>query len=211
VDALLRGKPPNAELRYRDSGGNIHKGEVEAVREQVRVKTELREAVPSFKVPPREHEEIVLFPFGVARNRLREAASHLRVPLRIVDALDDAHAMVTTKHYYRRRPKVIVEAESAEIPIYVLRANTAAQMESFLKDLFRLGEEEDAAFSRAMQETEEAIRRMLDAKGAIDLSPQNAYIRKHQHQMAEAARLDSKSYGKEPYRHVRIINRGERA
>lgn len=211
VDALLRGKPPNAELRYRDDGGQIHTGEVEAVRAQVRVETGMQSAVPSFTAHPREHEEIAIFPFGIARNRLREAAGNLRVPLRIVDAQQEADAMLTTKHYYRRRPKVIVEAEHLEIPIYVLRANTAAQMESFLKDLFRLGEDEDAAFSSAMQETEEAIRRMLNAKGAIDLSPQNAYIRKHQHQMAEAAKLESKSYGKEPYRHVRIMNRGEGA
>ncbi|MGC9399209.1 MAG: R3H domain-containing nucleic acid-binding protein [Anaerolineae bacterium] len=205
VDALLRGNPPNAELRYRDRSGEIHTGEVDVVREQVRVESEL-ETIP---VPPREHEEIAIFPFGIARNRLREAASNLRVPLRIVDALQAADAMVTTKHYYRRRPKVIVDAEQQEIPIYVLRANTAAQMESFLRDLFRLGAAEDAAFERAMRETKEAIRRVLHTKGAIDLSPQNAYIRKRQHQMAEAAHLESESYGKEPYRHVRIINRGD--
>lgn len=211
VDALLRGKPPNAELRYRDETGKIHTGEVEAVREQVRVETELPDAVASFEAHPREHEEVALFPFGIARNRLRQAASDLRVPLRIVDALSAAEAMVTTKHYYRRRPKVVVEAERREMPIYVLRANTAAQMESFLSDLFRLGEAEDAAFSRAMRETEEAIRRVIHTKGAIDLSPQSSYIRRYQHQMAEAARLESKSYGKEPYRHVRIVNRGEQA
>ena len=168
----------------------------------------MQDQVPLFAPQRREHEEVKIFPFGIARNRLREAADSLRVPLDIVDALNAAEAMVTTKHYYRRRPKVIVEAEKREIPIYVLRANTAAQMESFLSDLFRLGEAEDAAFARAMHETEEAIRRVLNSRGAIDLSPQSAYIRRHQHQMAEAAELESQSYGKEPYRHVRIVNRG---
>jgi len=208
VDALLRGKPPNAELRYRDDSGQIHTGEVEAVHEQERIEVEMQDQVPLFAPQRREHEEVKIFPFGIARNRLREAADSLRVPLDIVDALNAAEAMVTTKHYYRRRPKVIVEAEKREIPIYVLRANTAAQMESFLSDLFRLGEAEDAAFARAMHETEEAIRRVLNSRGAIDLSPQSAYIRRHQHQMAEAAELESQSYGKEPYRHVRIVNRG---
>jgi predicted RNA-binding protein Jag len=38
----------------------------------------------------------------------------------------------------------------------------------------------------------------------IDLSPQNAYIRRRQHQIVRQANLISHSYGKEPRRRVRI-------
>ena len=38
----------------------------------------------------------------------------------------------------------------------------------------------------------------------VELSPQNAYIRRLQHQMAERANLVSRSRGREPYRRVRL-------
>jgi predicted RNA-binding protein Jag len=38
----------------------------------------------------------------------------------------------------------------------------------------------------------------------VELSPQNAYIRRLQHQMAERANIVSRSRGREPYRRVRL-------
>ena len=38
----------------------------------------------------------------------------------------------------------------------------------------------------------------------VELSPQNAYIRRLQHQMAERANLVSRSRGREPFRRVRL-------
>ena len=43
--------------------------------------------------------------------------------------------------------------------------------------------------------------RMIEA---VELSPQNAYIRRLQHQMAERANLVSRSRGREPFRRVRL-------
>ena len=39
---------------------------------------------------------------------------------------------------------------------------------------------------------------------SIELTPQNAYIRRLQHQMAQRYNLTSRSQGREPYRRVRI-------
>ncbi|HET8945183.1 MAG TPA: R3H domain-containing nucleic acid-binding protein [Dehalococcoidia bacterium] len=39
----------------------------------------------------------------------------------------------------------------------------------------------------------------------MDLSPQNAYVRRLQHMLAQRYNLTSRSMGKEPYRHVRIL------
>jgi predicted RNA-binding protein Jag len=41
----------------------------------------------------------------------------------------------------------------------------------------------------------------------VELSSQNSYIRRRQHQMAREARLLSHSRGKEPHRRVRILRR----
>jgi predicted RNA-binding protein Jag len=45
---------------------------------------------------------------------------------------------------------------------------------------------------------------VLRGSEPVELSPQNAYIRRLQHQMAERANLVSRSRGREPYRRVRL-------
>ncbi|HML22595.1 MAG TPA: R3H domain-containing nucleic acid-binding protein [Aggregatilinea sp.] len=147
-----------------------------------------------------------VYPYGVARNRLQQVARQLHVPVVIVDDLEAAQAIVTLKNYYRRRPRMIVDAERMGISIYVLRANTVTQMEDFLVDVFQLhGDEPQDPFGRAMGEVEDAIRRIRSGARSVDLSPQAAHIRRKQHEMVRAAHLISHSYGNEPNRRVRIF------
>ncbi|MHB8085051.1 MAG: R3H domain-containing nucleic acid-binding protein [Dehalococcoidia bacterium] len=50
---------------------------------------------------------------------------------------------------------------------------------------------------------------MEEVKGGkkeVELSPQNAFIRRLQHLLAERHDMTSKSAGKEPGRHVKIVN-----
>jgi hypothetical protein len=137
---------------------------------------------------------------------MRQAAKKLGVPAQLVDNLEDADAMVTLRSYYRRRLKVIGDAEARRIPIYVLRSNTTHQMESFLTDLFNLhAVSEDPSLQEAMSETQDAIQAVLNGARSIDLSPASSYVRRLQHQMARQANLISHSYGKEPRRRVRIF------
>ena len=81
-----------------------------------------------------------VYAYGVARNRLHQAAKRLNVPMEVIDDFGQADAVVTLKNYYRRRPKVITDAENRGMPIYVLRANTVSQMENFLTDIYHLEE-----------------------------------------------------------------------
>jgi predicted RNA-binding protein Jag len=55
-----------------------------------------------------------------------------------------------------------------------------------------------------LREAEEAIGMVIHNVEPVELSPQNAYIRRLQHQMAERANLISRSRGREPYRRVRL-------
>ncbi|MDX1991239.1 MAG: AAA family ATPase, partial [bacterium] len=83
-------------------------------------------------------QTLKVYAYGVARNRLQQAARRLHVPLNVVEDMAQSDAIVTLKNYYRRRPKLIVDAERRGMPIYVLRANTVSQMENFLIDVFKL-------------------------------------------------------------------------
>jgi stage III sporulation protein SpoIIIAA len=151
-------------------------------------------------------QPVRVYAYGIARNRLEQAAKRLRLPATVTEDLDDAQALVTLKTYYRRHQKIVGDAEERGLPIYVLRANTVNQMENFLSDLFNLaeptaGEDPD----QALNETQQAITSVLNGAGSVDLPPASAYIRRLQHEMARKASLISHSYGKEPRRRVRIF------
>jgi stage III sporulation protein SpoIIIAA len=155
-------------------------------------------------------EQVSVYAYGVARNRLFQAARRLHVPLVIADDAGQADAILTLKNYYRRRPKLIVDAERRGVPIYVLRANTVSQMENFIVDLFQLETERPSdSFNEALREAEAAIIKIRAGAEYVDLTPQVSHVRRKQHQMARKAQLDSESYGDEPERHVRILGVGD--
>jgi hypothetical protein len=122
----------------------------------------------------------------------------------VVDSVDDADVVITAKSYYRQRPHAITDAEHRNVPIYVLRSNSALQMENIVAGLFNLGQSETSPIDDAMGETTEAIKRVLAGEKFIDLSPQNQFVRRKQHELARECNLVSHSHGKEPYRHVRL-------
>ena len=57
----------------------------------------------------------------------------------------------------------------------------------------------------AMNEAQEAIAQIKQGKGPVELTPQNAYIRRLQHLLAERHNLVSRSLGKEPGRRVKLL------
>jgi predicted RNA-binding protein Jag len=81
-------------------------------------------------------------------------------------------------------------------------------MENFLADLFNVNTDtwaDDGALDQAVRETQSAIEAVLNGSRTVDLAPQSAPIRRRQHELAREANLVSHSYGKEPYRRVRIF------
>jgi stage III sporulation protein SpoIIIAA len=149
-----------------------------------------------------------VFAYGVARNRLEQAAKRLKVPVMIVRGLDEADTVMTLRTYYRSRQQVLIEAEERGIPLYFLRSNTINQMERTLAEIYNI--DMDSAqnlneWDYASQFTEEAIRTVLNGQRWADLPPASAAIRRLQHEMARQAQLISHSYGKEPNRRVRIF------
>src|SRR5690349_13182267 len=153
-------------------------------------------------------QTIKVYPHGVARNRLMQAAKRLGVPAVVVKDVSEANALVTLKTYYRDRQQTIVDAEHRGMPIYVLRANTVSQMEQFLSDLFNLSSQEPSSSSDlndVKTQTQQAIAAVLNGERWVDLPPGPSLVRRLQHEMARSAELVSHSYGKEPRRHVRIF------
>ena len=233
VDALLRGFPLSPEIRTRDVDGHIQieksvapstsrldaketkptrrgRQPASASEEPTPTTTRLEQANATRFEPSRGTalQTIKVFPHGVARNRLMQAAKRLGVPAVVVKDVNDANALVTLKTYYRDRQQTIVDAEHRGMPIYVLRANTVSQMEQFLSDLFNLSSPDQfvsSDLSDVKSQTQQAISAVLNGERWVDLPPGPALVRRLQHEMARNAELVSHSYGKEPRRHVRIF------
>ncbi len=232
VDAMLRGRPLTPEIRYRDESGQvrIQAAPVQPVVEsrpmfsaagrmpfdkqnngrpgdgRGEARPEPRDdAQRTVAVPARPNQPLRVYPYGVGRERLVQAAQNLGVPATVVDSLEGAGAVITLKNYYRKHPQPIAEAERLHIPVYVLRANTINQIESCLGDIFGIPVEVEDPTERAIAETQEAIRRVLAGSASEELRPAAAEIRRLQHEMARGANLVSHSYGNEPRRRVRIF------
>jgi len=66
-------------------------------------------------------------------------------------------------------------------------------------------DEDEESMDRAVRETQSAIQAVLSGSRTVDLAPQSSTVRRMQHELARQANLISHSYGKEPYRRVRIF------
>jgi hypothetical protein len=235
VDALLRGYPAPPEVRSRVNGEiRIERAPAPARPQgggQQGYRRQGWESVPPERARPQEEQgaspssaerganggrggrerssvpTMRIYPYGVARNRLTQAAKRLGVPALIVDEAGQADVLVTLRSYYRKRQRTIMEAEQRNVPIYVLRANTINQMQQFLGDLFNLYADEsgDSGMDSIVQETRLAIDAVMNGERWVELQPAASAVRRLQHQMARDANLVSHSYGKEPNRRVRIF------
>lgn len=235
VDALLRGYPLPPEIRYRDDENKIHIQKPSApklstaaqalsrsskrdttpfsrsgVQRQANGGREMETIEESMEMLQGERnalKPIDIYPYGVARNRLLQAAKQLNVPVKIVRNLKDADALLTLRRYYRERQQPVTEAEQRGLSIFVLRSNTSQQMEQFLVDLFNLTDVsgKQTPENAFVDQTQAAIQAVLNGERWVDLAPASSTIRRLQHEMVRQADLISHSYGKEPNRHVRIF------
>jgi stage III sporulation protein SpoIIIAA len=151
-----------------------------------------------------------IFPYAVSKAKLERALRKFRVSAYIVDDLDAADMVVTVKAQERRQPRRLRDAHVRGIPFYVVRSNTITQMENFLSSVFGVNDPQ-AGDDEALREVEDGIDEALDQGHPVELSPQNNYLRRLQHQIIERYGLTSESKGDEPYRRVVIYPGGKAA
>jgi hypothetical protein len=151
-----------------------------------------------------------LYPYGVNRDRLEEAIHGLRLPVTITKDVRDADVVMTLKNYYRKSPGPVREAENAGRPVFILRSNTAGQIQQSLEALYGMETADPPRDLEALvlRETQDAIARVLETSRPVELPPQNAYIRRLQHQLAEQLHVGSRSTGREPHRRVKLYKNG---
>ena len=231
VDNLLRGFALQPEIRYRDENDEIRieKPERRSVASPVGSQG-LRRSFPNgyandkdagrmiSEKPSRDSEEIpseqplplkpvTIYAYGVARNRLEQAARKLGVPAKIARDLNQADMLITLKSYYRKRQRPILNAEERAIPIMVLRSNSVVQIEQLLAEIFNLSEAPGRTtdLEEITNQAHSAIEAVRNGQRWVDLPPSSPRVRRVQHELVREADLISHSYGKEPNRRVRVF------
>jgi stage III sporulation protein SpoIIIAA len=195
VDRFLRGTVPHPEIRTRTPEG------------EVRISSTPEETAPppadDGHLPPAPHKIVRIYPYAVSRNRLERAIRELRVPAGIAENLFDADVLLTLKSQEKRQPKRLREAGTRGVPTHVIKSNTLSQIEGVLREIFgveeRLSQEEIA-----LREVEEAVSEVMSTVQPVELSPQNSYVRRLQHQLIQRYGLSSESKGTDPFRRVVI-------
>ena len=203
VDEILRGNVAPPETRSLDEHGKVVTEQNKA-SSQTHHATHEQSQAGSFSA----NGAIKVFPFGVNRGRLDQTIRGLRLPVRLVSNMQEAEVLITTKAYYRDRPKTIHEAENTGITVYVLRKNSVPQIEQCLVTICET-KGAGQPLDQAIKEAQSAAEKVLDGEDEIQLTPQGSYIRRLQHQIAERYKLMSSSVGREPFRRVRIFRSGE--
>jgi stage III sporulation protein SpoIIIAA len=208
VDAALRGDVPAPRIRLRTRDGRVLSNVEEDHREAPAEPAGNGRSVPHSTAPagplkkPRS-----IFAYGVSRSYIEHAARDLDLPLRILGNPEGADLVLTLKNHYRKRPDSIRQAETSGIPIVSLRSNTVTQVKEALATLYA-GELGGDPTSKALDEALEAINRVKNTLRPLELSPQNAYVRRLQHQLVDEHGVEAKSTGKEPQRRLRIFLAG---
>jgi stage III sporulation protein AA len=206
VDAILLGEPQALEVRQIDE----NTGELIVKHLQPETEDNNRRPVRNNKPQPKNGTSAKLFLYGVNRVRMEEVAGEMGVNLEIVEDLREATLLVTSKKYYRQKPQKIRDAESTNLPIYVLKGGTPVQIKQLLGSLFHIEQHEpeqrrDESFKSALDDANEAVQMIKKGENTVELSPQSAYIRRFQHLVAERHGMYSQSTGKDPNRRVRIF------
>ena len=196
VDALLRDNAPSTEIRWLDENGEVR---LDKARPDEEHKEKARRT-------PKEVNAIKLHLFGVNRSRVLQIAHEMHIDVDVVDRLQGATMLVTSKNYYRRRPQKVRDAEAAHIPVYVLRGNTPPQIRQFLGTLHEPKDNDRSdGFESAIEEAEKAVEQVKEGEDIVELSPQGSYIRRLQHLIADRSDLHSQSLGQGANRRVRIF------
>ena len=200
VDAFLRGNPNQPEIRVRTPQGNI---EVSKKEEEFPAMLEEEAFLPR---QGDKKSSTKIYTFAVNRGKIERSLHSLNIPAKIVSSMEGADFILTVRSRAKPGSRIVQAAEERHIPIHVLRSNTSTQIQRFLRHHFDVQEDDEE--ETALHEAEEAVQQVIQNNRSIELGPQNAYIRRLQHQLVNQYHLETESFGEEPFRRLRIYPRG---
>ncbi len=201
VDALLAGRKVQSEVRERRPEG----GYVVVQKEYVEGGTAASETDHLERLRQEMAERRAqrassrIYLRGVPRRKVEKAIQQLRLPVTIVKEPQEADAILALEAEARH----LYENGTQGVPLEIVHSNTLTQISEALRRIFTTADAAREEF--ALKEAEEALQRVLESNRSVELLPQNAYIRRLQHEFIARHNMRSTSVGKEPHRRVMIL------
>jgi len=214
VDQLLRGWKIHPEIRRRDDATGEF-SVLQPTEKTVAATAAAAEGLAAFGtdwVAPTD-SQLKVYPYAVSKGLLERVVKTLQLPVDVVKSIDEADAILALRSYARAGAKIFSLAEARQVPVYVVKSNNLPQLQKALREALHLDTEIGAIDMEsdvdeteiALEETRQAIGRVMDRSEPIELAPRRSYIRRLQHQLVERFNLSSRSIGDEPMRRLRIL------
>ncbi len=165
-----------------------------------------------------EGRPLLIYPYGVSRYHLDQAIRTLKLHASVTKDLDRADVVLALRSHVRNRSKIQQLAQSRQIPLHTVKANTLLLLSRALRRILNIDDDHETeddldAFiqmtqgdeSEALEEARLAVEQIVIPKSQpVELLPRPAMIRKLQHELVEHYHLRAKSFGEEPNRRLRI-------
>ncbi|MFO7945922.1 MAG: R3H domain-containing nucleic acid-binding protein [Armatimonadota bacterium] len=198
VDRILKGNTFRPEVREKDESGEVQtiaKSDIKPRRRgDTRPKT-TAEKVEADQGPGLQG----LFSRGLNRANIQKAIRELRAPARIVSSPEEADGILVLQS----RADELEDWRANGRDFQTVERNSYSQIYEALREMFPDSRGQSAE-EFALREVREAMKRALVTDKAIELTPQNAYVRRLQHELANKHNFRSVSVGQEPRRRVTI-------
>ena len=207
VDRFLAKAPFHPEVRVRGSDGTVQIREAPQDPNYQDPSTSVTRASSRDDVQvPGRTAVVRIYPVGVSRTRLDKAIRELGVPARLGDQPIRADVILSLKAQRKRQPKRLQEALDDGVEFFSIKSNTLTQIKNFLRNYFRDSLRPEDQYRRdssfAIQEAEDAVIRVQRNVEPTELSPQNPYMRRLQHELIHGHGLHSESRGRAHVRRV---------
>ncbi len=169
--------------------------------------------------PNGEDLPLHIYPYAVSRQSLEQVIQTLNLPIAVTKDIDSADVVLAVRSHLKNHPKLRHLARARQIPIHTVKASSIPQIAHGLRRLLNMEEPSTPELAdlsllanggsddeiEALEEARLAVEQIVIPKGQpVELLPRAASIRKMQHELIEHYRLNSRSFGEEPNRRLRI-------
>ena len=216
VDHILRGWPYRPEIRKIDQVYDEKKipsltdkiNELDAKIPQedtMKYSFSRKDYVDKFKLCKK------IFIYAVSKSIVEKIIERLDLNVELVKNVEDADIVIVHKNFTKGGARILSTANNYRLPIHYVRTNSMAQIQKVMKQALDITDEFEPVINyeddteKALDETKDAIQKVLDGEDEVELAPQNPQIRKLQHELVEQHNLRSASIGDGEHRHLKII------
>jgi len=218
VDRLLLAMPISVEVRERGPDGEVRitrrtsESEIEPAervtfgegeRTAHHTEEEIRIVEREMRQAQDERDQVAhVYALGLGRRKLERAVHELRASAMVVKSPEKADIIFALKGDSKTKEAM----RQPDAPRIVgVRSDTYTQVFEAVKHTF--GGSQVAQEEFALREAEHGARQALREQQAVELLPQNPYLRRLQHEVINKYNLESRSVGRDPRRRIKIIPR----